>query len=182
MRKIVGVVVFAALVATGTLYAGDAAMPAKNVVVETNQGMIEIALKTDVAPKACENFTALVEKGYYNGIVFHRVIKGFMIQGGDPTGTGRGGSSVWGKPFDDEVSPSVTFDKRGLLAMANAGPNTNGSQFFITVAATPWLNGRHTVFGEVVAGYDVVQKIENVPTGSGDRPVAEQKIVKAYLK
>ena len=152
------------------------------VVLETNQGNIEIKLMPEVAPKACENFTKLVEKGYYNGLIFHRVIKGFMLQGGDPTGTGRGGSSIWGKAFGDEVKDNVTFDKPGLLAMANSGPNTNGSQFFITTAKTPWLNMRHTIFGEVVSGYDVVQKIENTATDSEDRPVAEQKIIKAYVK
>jgi len=152
------------------------------VVLETSQGNIEIRLMPEVAPKACENFSKLAEKGYYNGLIFHRVIKGFMIQGGDPTGTGTGGASVWGKPFADEVSPEAGFDKPGLLAMANAGPNTNGSQFFITTAPAPWLNMRHTVFGEVISGYDVVQKIENTQTGPSDRPVAEQKIIKAYAK
>ncbi|MDD5519148.1 MAG: peptidylprolyl isomerase, partial [Candidatus Omnitrophica bacterium] len=119
------------------------------VVLETNQGSIEIRLMPEAAPKACENFTKLVEKGYYNGLIFHRVIKDFMIQGGDPTATGAGGESIWGKPFADEVTPGVKFDKPGSVAMANAGPNTNGSQFFITTAATPWLNMRHTIFGEV---------------------------------
>ena len=146
-----------------------------NIVLETNQGAIELELLPEVAPKACENFTKLVEKGYYNGTIFHRVIPNFMIQGGDPTGTGRGGSSVWEKPFADEVSQSITFDKPGVVAMANSGPNTNGSQFFITTAATPWLNMRHTIFGAVTSGYDVVQKIENVPTGAGDKPKVDQK-------
>jgi peptidylprolyl isomerase len=155
----------------------------KNIVVlETSQGNIEIKLMPDVAPKACENFKALVEKGYYNGTIFHRVIKDFMVQGGDPTGTGRGGSSIWGKPFADEFKKDVTFDRKGLLAMANAGPGTNGSQFFITTAPTEWLNMRHTIFGEVVSGYDVVQKIEDTPKGPGDKPVTDQKIIKAYLK
>jgi len=152
------------------------------VVLETTQGLIEIKLMPEVAPKACENFTKLSEKGYYNGIIFHRVIKKFMIQGGDPTGTGRGGESVWGKKFEDEVTPEVKFDRPGLLAMANAGPNTNGSQFFITTAATSWLNMRHTIFGEVISGYEVVEKIENSPADSSDRPLTEQKIIKAYLK
>lgn len=152
------------------------------VVLETNQGNIEIKLMPEVAPKACENFIKLVDKGYYNGLIFHRVISGFMIQGGDPTGTGTGGESIWGKPFDDEVSPDVKFDKPGLLAMANAGPGTNGSQFFITTAKTPWLNMHHTIFGEVVLGYDVVRKIEAADTDASDRPKAEQKIIKAYLK
>ncbi|MGA2090329.1 MAG: peptidylprolyl isomerase [Endomicrobiales bacterium] len=152
------------------------------VVLESNQGAIEIELMPQIAPKACENFTSLIQKGYYNGIIFHRVIKGFMIQGGDPTGTGRGGKSVWGKPFDDEFDKKTTFDSPGILAMANSGPGTNGSQFFITTAKTPWLNMHHTVFGKVVAGYDVVQKIENTETGPGDAPVSEQCIVKAYIK
>ena len=155
----------------------------KNVVIlETTQGNVEIRLMPEAAPKTCENFTKLIEKGYYDGIIFHRVIKNFMIQGGDPTGTGRGGESVWGKPFEDEVAKEVTFDKKGILAMANAGPNTNGSQFFITTAQTPWLNMRHTIFGEVISGYDVVEKIENTKTGAMDKPVEEQKIIKAYLK
>lgn len=154
----------------------------QTVVLETTQGNIELELMPQVAPKASENFAKLVEKGYYNGIIFHRTIQGFMIQGGDPTGTGRGGQSVWGKPFEDEVSPSVKFDKPGLLAMANSGPRTNGSQFFITVASTPWLNMRHTIFGKVKSGYDVVQKIENTDADAGDRPLVEQKIIKAYLK
>lgn len=155
---------------------------AKTVVLKTNQGTIEIKLMPDVAPRACENFTKLVEKGYYNGTIFHRVIKGFMIQGGDPTGTGRGGSSIWGKPFPDEVKRDVTFDKVGLVAMANSGPNTNGSQFFITTVKTSWLNMRHTIFGEVVSGYEAVQRIENTLTGANDKPVEEQKILKAYVK
>ncbi|MCQ9208036.1 MAG: peptidylprolyl isomerase [Omnitrophica bacterium] len=154
----------------------------KIVVLETTQGVIEIKLMPDVAPNACENFSGLVAKGYYDGIIFHRVIKNFMIQSGDPTGTGRGGESLWGGKFEDEVSASVGFDKPGLLAMANSGPNTNGSQFFITTKKTPWLNMRHTIFGEVISGYAVVQKIEAQPTGAADRPLAEQKIIRAYLK
>lgn len=152
------------------------------VVFETTQGKIVFALKPDIAPKACENFTSLVKKGYYDGIVFHRVIKNFMIQGGDPTGTGRGGESIYGKAFEDEFKPNVTFDKAGILAMANAGRNTNGSQFFITTVPTPWLNGRHTIFGEVIEGMDVVRKIENTPTSGRDTPVTKQVILKAYLK
>ena len=161
---------------------GAFGMDNKIVVLETNQGVIEIKLMPEVAPKACENFVKLVEKGYYNGLIFHRVIKDFMIQGGDPTGTGMGGESIWGKPFEDEVSPVAKFDSPGILAMANAGPDTNGSQFFITTAKTPWLNMRHTIFGEVVSGYDVVQKIEGVETVGSDRPKQDQKIIKAYLK
>lgn len=152
------------------------------VVFETNQGTIELKLFTDKAPKTCENMVGLVNKGYYDGIIFHRIIKNFMIQGGDPTGTGRGGESLWGKSFNDECVPELTFDRPGILAMANAGPNTNGSQFFITTVETPWLHMKHTIFGEVISGYDVVEKIENCEVGPGDRPVEEQKIIKAYVK
>ena len=152
------------------------------VVLETTQGVIEIELMPEVAPQACENFLQLVERGYYDGTIFHRVIKNFMIQGGDPTGTGRGGKSIWGGPFGDEVHGDIAFNKPGLVAMANAGPNTNGSQFFITTVATPWLNMRHTIFGEVISGYSVVQRIEDTPTDSHDRPLTEQKIIRAYLK
>lgn len=175
-------ILFLSLFTAFFLNNGADAMDEKIVVLETNQGNIEVKLMTDVAPKACENFIGLVEKGYYNGIIFHRVIKNFMIQGGDPTGTGSGGESVWGKAFEDEVRVDVKFDKPGLLAMANAGPNTNGSQFFITVVPTPWLNMHHTIFGEVVSGYDVVQKIENSAVDTADKPTKEQKIIKAYLK
>jgi len=150
--------------------------------IETNLGTFEVALRPDIAPKASENFLKHAEAGYYNGVIFHRVIKGFMIQGGDPTGTGRGGESIWKAPFEDEVSDSVKFDHPGVLAMANAGPKTNGSQFFITTAATPWLNKKHTIFGEVVKGYDVVQKIESTKTGAGDRPAQEVKIVRIIVK
>lgn len=152
------------------------------VVIETTLGNFEITLKPDVAPKTCENFLGLVEKGYYNGIIFHRVIKSFMIQGGDPTGTGAGGESLWGKSFADECKANVKFDKPGLLAMANRGPNTNGSQFFITTGLASWLNMKHTIFGEVTSGYDVVKKIEASPTLPGDRPAEPIKIKKAYVK
>jgi len=123
------------------------------------------------APVAVANFKGLAAKGYYDGIVFHRVIPGFMIQGGDPTGTGFSGESLWGGKFNDEFSPALRFTRAGLLAMANAGPNTNGSQFFITVAATPHLNDKHTIFGEVAEGMDVVNAIANVRVGPQDKPV-----------
>ena len=151
------------------------------VTIETNMGNITIALKPDVAPKAVENFLQLAKKDYYNDVIFHRVIKGFMIQGGDPTGTGRGGESVYGKPFEDEFSPTLSFTKPGILAMANAGPKTNGSQFFITTAATPWLNNRHTIFGEVIEGYSTVQKIENTAVNGQDKPLTPVKILKITL-
>lgn len=151
------------------------------VILKTTQGDIKLRLFPKIAPKACENFVKLVEKGYYNGIIFHRVIKDFMIQGGDPTGSGCGGNSIWGHPFEDECDANIGFDKQGLLAMANAGPSTNGSQFFITTVPTPWLHMHHTIFGEVAEGYEVVKKIENCETGFMDRPVQEQKILSAEV-
>jgi len=156
----------------------------KNIILETTQGPVEIKLMAKIAPKTCENFTRLVEKGYYDGIIFHRVIKDFMIQGGDPEGSGRGGQSIWGSRFEDEFNKDVKFDKVGLLAMANSGPNSNGSQFFITTSTSNCrhLHMKHTIFGEVVSGYDAVKKIEGVETGMGDRPVNEQKIIKAKVK
>ncbi|MFA5257373.1 MAG: peptidylprolyl isomerase [Opitutales bacterium] len=146
------------------------------VTINTNRGSIKIKLMPDIAPKTCENFTGLAAKGYYNGVIFHRVIPNFMIQGGDPTGTGMGGASLWGRPFKDECVPVASFNKKGVLAMANSGPNSNGSQFFITTAATPWLNGRHTIFGEVIEGYEVVEEIEKSPRNSSDKPKEDQKI------
>jgi len=154
-------------------------------VLKTNQGEIEIELRPDIAPKAVENFVTHAKNGYYDGLIFHRVIKNFMIQGGDPTGTGRGGESIWGKAFKDEFAPNAVFDKPGILAMANAGPNTNGSQFFITTVATYWLNGRHTIFGYVKKGMDIVKKIENVPTTSqyqGNKPLNDQQIISITIK
>ncbi len=152
------------------------------VLLQTNQGDIELELYPKIAPKAVKNFIELSKKGYYDGLIFHRVIKGFMIQGGDPTGTGRGGKSIYGHVFENEYAPNVVFDKPGILAMANAGANTNGSQFFITVAPTPWLNGGYTIFGRVIKGMDVVHKIENTKTARGDRPVQKQVIKKAVVK
>jgi len=155
---------------------------AQSVVLHTNRGDITIKMMPKVAPKAVENFTTHAKKGYYNGIIFHRVIKGFMIQGGDPTGTGMGGESIWGGVFDNEYKPNVVFDKPFIVAMANAGPNTNGSQFFITTVPTPHLNGGYTIFGKVIKGQKVVRAIEATKTARGDRPVVEQKILKAYVK
>ena len=155
-----------------------------HVIFETTQGNIEIELFPKVAPLAVENFTTHVKNGYYNGIAFHRIIKGFMIQGGDPTESGRGGESIWHKDFKDEFT-NKTFNKAGILAMANRGPGTNGSQFFITTAKTPWLNGRHTIFGEVVGSMDTVQKLDNIATlgrRASDRPLERQEIIKAYIK
>ncbi|PNV82338.1 MAG: peptidylprolyl isomerase [Sulfurimonas sp.] len=155
------------------------------VVLETTQGIIELKLFPEVAPLAVENFTTHIKNGYYNGVIFHRIIKDFMIQGGDPTGTGRGGESIWRKDFKDEFTNKI-FDKAGILAMANKGSHTNGSQFFITTAPTPWLNGRHTIFGQVTAqSIKIINKLQNVATlgrSGGDRPIEEQKIIKAYIK
>ncbi|MDR0761918.1 MAG: peptidylprolyl isomerase [Campylobacteraceae bacterium] len=152
------------------------------VILETNSGNITLRLYPKVAPKACENFISLVKNGYYDGIIFHRVIKNFMIQGGDPTGTGMGGVSIWGKPFEDEFSPYTLFEKPYLLAMANAGKNTNGSQFFITTVSTPWLNGYHTIFGEVIDGFDTIKAIENSVTDDAKKPIKQQTIIKAHIK
>jgi len=183
MVKALFIVSFLLSALLGAGYYGElSAMENPVIVLETTQGVVELTLRPDVAPKACENFVKLVEKGYYNGTIFHRVIPQFMIQGGDPTGTGMGGSSAWGKPFGDELRADVRFDKPGILAMANSGPNTNGSQFFITSAETSWLNMRHTIFGYVSAGYDVVKKIEKTPTAAGDKPLTPQEIIKAYVK
>lgn len=145
---------------------------------DTTEGNFKIKLFADEAPKTVENFVALADgtktgTPFYNGTIFHRVIPDFMIQGGDPEGTGRGGP---GYKFADEFHPSLKHSKPGVLSMANAGPNTNGSQFFITVAATPWLDNRHSVFGEVTEGYDVVKKISEVSRGAADRPVKEVRV------
>ena len=134
--------------------------------MKTTMGEIQILLFPDAAPKAVENFTTHAKNGYYDGLIFHRVIPDFMIQGGDPTGTGMGGESIWGKHFEDEFSPDY-HNLRGALSMANAGPGTNGSQFFITHVPTDWLNGKHTVFGKVTEGQSVVDSIEQGDTISG---------------
>ncbi len=152
------------------------------VVLETNAGAIELKMYPKVAPLAVENFVTHVKNGYYDGIIFHRVIKGFMIQGGDPTGTGRGGESIWKKVFKNEYAPNLVFDRPFLLAMANRGPNTNGSQFFITTVPTPHLNGGYTIFGEVIKGEESVKRIEGVSVGAGSRPLFDQVIKKAYIK
>jgi peptidyl-prolyl cis-trans isomerase A (cyclophilin A) len=153
--------------------------------LQTSQGTVVVRLFPDQAPKTVRNFVELAEGGrqwtdpstgrettskLYDGTIFHRIIPDFMIQGGDPLGSGRGGP---GYKFADEIHPDLRFDRPYLLAMANAGPGTNGSQFFITVGPTPWLNGKHTIFGEVIEGADVVDRITRVKTGSQDRPVED---------
>ncbi len=152
-----------------------------NVVLETTQGDVEIELYPSVAPLAVANFVGHIEGDYYDGLIFHRVINGFMIQGGDPLGTGTGGESIWGKNFPDEFSEDARFNQEGMLAMANSGPMTNGSQFFITTSNPEWLNDKHTIFGKVVKGYDNVKKIEAVETGAQDKPVEDQKILDARV-
>lgn len=161
--------------------------------MSTTQGDIVIKLFAKDAPKTVANFVGLAtgekeftdpstgkpaKRAYYDGLIFHRVIPDFMIQGGDPEGTGRGGP---GYKFGDEFQSNRGFDKTGLLAMANAGPNTNGSQFFITTSKPTYLNNKHTIFGEVISGYDNVVKLGSVPRGAMDRPVQEQKIIKLTI-
>ena len=148
----------------------------KNVKLETTMGIILIALAPDM-PITAGNFETLVKKGYYNGVIFHRVIDGFMIQGGDPTGTGRGGP---GYVIKDEFSTNNRND-RGTISMANAGPNTGGSQFFINLINNNFLDGKHPVFGRVVGGMDVVDRIAKTKTGPTDRPVNEVVIIKAEM-
>jgi peptidyl-prolyl cis-trans isomerase-like 1 len=150
--------------------------------IETNMGAFEVELFAIETPRTVKNFAGLASKGYYDGIIFHRVIKDFMIQGGDPTGTGMGGESIYGAKFADEFVPSLMHDAPGILSMANAGPNTNGSQFFITVVPTPWLNARHTVFGKVIKGMDVIYAISQVPTGNNDRPVENVVMEKVTIE
>ncbi|MDO4432559.1 MAG: peptidylprolyl isomerase [Aerococcaceae bacterium] len=176
-----------------------------DVIIHTNKGDIAIQLYADLVPKTVKNFVELAKKGYYDGVIFHRVIKDFMIQGGDPTGTGMGGESIYGERFEDEFVDNL-FHFKGALSMANAGPNTNGSQFFIVTApsvpthmlaqmrdidlyqpqvidayatngGTPWLDQRHTVFGQVISGMNTVTKIENSKTGAQDKPTR-----KVYIK
>src|SRR5690348_12761234 len=144
-----------------------------NVTFTTNRGPIRLRLHEDKAPVTVASFVNLAKRGYYDGLSFHRVISNFMIQGGCPEGSGRGGP---GYKFADEFHPSLRHSKKGILSMANSGPNTNGSQFFITVTETPWLDNKHTVFGEVVEGYDTVEKISKVPRGAQDRPSKDVQI------
>ena len=151
-------------------------------VINTNMGTIEIELFADKTPKTVENFVGLANKGFYDGIIFHRVIADFMLQGGDPTGTGRGGESLWGKSFEDEFVSELRHDVPGILSMANSGPNTNGSQFFITLVPTPWLDGKHTIFGKVINGMNVVDDIGKVKTGPGDKPVEDVIMINVKIE
>ncbi|MCX5777553.1 MAG: peptidylprolyl isomerase [Candidatus Firestonebacteria bacterium] len=158
---------------------GEKKAKVTTATIKTNLGEIVLELFTDKAPKTTANFIALAEKGFYDGVIFHRVIPKFMIQGGDPTGTGRGGP---GYKFDDEFHPDLNHAKAGVISMANAGPNTNGSQFFITVAPTPFLDNKHAVFGKVIEGMDLAIKISEVPTLPGDRPKDKVVMEKVTIK
>ncbi|XP_021714467.1 peptidyl-prolyl cis-trans isomerase CYP65-like [Chenopodium quinoa] len=146
------------------------------VQLHTSHGDLNIELHCDIAPRTCENFISLCEKGYYNGVIFHRNIRNFMIQGGDPTGTGKGGESIWGKPFKDEVNSKLLHSGRGVVSMANSGPHTNGSQFFIMYKSAKHLDYKHTVFGMVVGGMTTLTTLEKVPVDDEDRPLEEIKI------
>ncbi|CAN6448140.1 unnamed protein product [Victoria cruziana] len=147
------------------------------VQLHTTHGDLNIELHCDITPRACENFITLCERGYYDGVPFHRSIRNFMIQGGDPTGTGKGGESIWGKPFKDELNSKLAHSERGIVSMANSGPHTNGSQFFILYKSAKHLNGKHTVFGRVVGGLTTLAAMEKVPVNDNDRPLEDIKLV-----
>lgn len=155
-----------------------------SLTLHTNLGDMKLELFCEQAPRACENFLALCASGYYDDVQFHRNIKGFMIQGGDPTGTGKGGKSIYATPngkFPDEITDALKHSKRGIVSMANSGPNTNGSQFFITYKAHTHLNGKYTIFGHVIDGLEVLDRMEKVPTDAGDRPKTTIKITGVTL-
>jgi len=149
-----------------------------NVVFYTTMGEIEIELYWNHAPRTCKNFFELAKRGYYDNTIFHRIIRDFMIQGGDPTGTGRGGESIYGRHFEDEIHPNLKHVGAGVISMANSGSDTNGSQFFITLEATPFLDGKHAIFGRINRGMSIVQKMGNVQTTAQDKPVADVKIIR----
>jgi cyclophilin family peptidyl-prolyl cis-trans isomerase len=158
---------------------GDDKMENKIAVIETNKGVMEIELFEDKAPITTKNFIDLANKGFYDNLIFHRVIKQFMIQGGDPKGDGTGGP---GYNIQDEFHQELKHSKAGILSMANAGPNTGGSQFFITLIPTPWLDNKHSVFGQIIKGADVLKEIGQVETGPGDKPLVDIIIKKITIK
>lgn len=159
---------------------GESKVANRIAVFDTNMGEFEIELFEDKTPITTKNFIDLAQEGFYDEVIFHRIIDGFMIQGGDPTGTGMGGP---GYTIEDEFTPELTHESEGILSMANTGrPHTGGSQFFITLAATPWLDGHHTVFGKVIKGIEVVREIGHVKTGPQDRPVHDVVINKITIK
>jgi cyclophilin family peptidyl-prolyl cis-trans isomerase len=143
-------------------------MADRHALIETNHGSITIELFEELAPRTTGNFIELGERGFYDGVIFHRIIDGFMLQGGDPSGTGRGGP---GHKIPDEFGAGLSHSGEGILSMANAGPDTGGSQFFITLAATPWLDGKHAIFGRVVEGIEVVRALGKIPTDGSDKPL-----------
>jgi peptidyl-prolyl cis-trans isomerase-like 1 len=148
-------------------------------VLSLEQGIFVIELYYKHAPRTSYNIAALAHEGYYDGTTFHRIIRDFMIQGGDPTATGRGGESIYGGKFEDEITRNLKHTGAGVVSMANAGPNTNGSQFFVTLKPTPFLDGKHTVFGRIYSGMDVIQRMGMVATDSDDRPIKAVSIFKA---
>jgi len=152
-----------------------------SVTLKTNMGDLKLELHCDLAPRTCKNFLALCASGYYDNTIFHRNIKKFMIQGGDPTGTGKGGQSIYGKYFEDEIVESLKHDRRGVVSMANRGTNTNGSQFFIIYDKQTHLNNVNTVFGRVIHGTDVLDAMERVPVDGKDRPTSEIKILSVKI-
>jgi len=149
--------------------------------ISTTMGDFIVELYWDHAPKTCRNFAELCARNYYNETKFHRIIPDFMIQGGDPTGTGRGGASIYGQCFDDEIHPELKHAGAGILSMANSGPNSNNSQFFITLAPTQWLDGKHAIFGRIKDGMHVIKRIGSVETDSNDRPMDDVKILRAEI-
>ncbi|XP_063794752.1 peptidyl-prolyl cis-trans isomerase-like 1 [Pseudophryne corroboree] len=152
-----------------------------HVCLETGLGSITVELYWDHAPQTCRNFAELARRGYYNNTKFHRVIRDFMVQGGDPSGTGRGGGSIYdGKHFADEIQPDLKFTGAGIVAMANAGPDTNGSQFFLTLGPSPWLDGKHTIYGRVCRGMGCLNRLGMAETDSQDRPLDDLRILRAY--
>ncbi|XP_054275399.1 peptidyl-prolyl cis-trans isomerase-like 1 [Macrosteles quadrilineatus] len=167
---------------SGTPGIPDKLWQPKFTVLDTSMGEVVIELYWRHAPNTCRNFAELCRRGYYNGTKFHRVIRDFMIQGGDPTGTGKGGSSIYGRTFSDEIHEDLKHTGAGIISMANSGPDTNGSQFFITLAPTQWLDGKHAIFGRVHSGMSVVKRIGLVETDKNDRPTDDVKIVRAYIR
>lgn len=145
-------------------------------------GNFTIELYWKHAPHTCRNFAELSKRGYYNNTIFHRIIRDFMIQGGDPTGTGRGGASIYGETFNDEIDHDLKHCGAGILSMANSGSNTNGSQFFITLAPTQWLDGKHTIFGRISNGMQVIQRIGLVDTDKNDRPSENVQIISSKVE
>lgn len=154
-------------------------MEAPQVQIDTTMGSFVVELYYKHAPRTVQNFLELSKKGYYDGTIFHRIIHDFMIQGGDPTGTGRGGESAFGGKFEDEITRELKHTGAGVLSMANSGPNTNGSQFFISLAPTPWLDGKHTIFGRIHSGMTVIKRLGNVQTDANDHPTTDIKIIRA---